>query len=143
MAQVLNDAEKSTEKMGDSYISVEHLFMSLIKSKMKLLDESGITLKSFEEVLKSVRGNQKVNSPNPEGVYDVLNKYGRDLCEEVRNGRIDPIIGRDNEIRRSIQILSRRTKNNPILIGDPGVGKTALVEGLAQRNSKRRCAGKS
>lgn len=133
LAQVLNDAEKSAEKMGDSYISVEHLFMSLIKSKMKLIDETGITLKAFEEALKSVRGNQKVNSPNPEGVYDVLNKYGRDLCEEVRNGRIDPIIGRDNEIRRSVQILSRRTKNNPILIGDPGVGKTALVEGLAQR----------
>lgn len=133
LAQVLNDAEKLAEKMGDSYISVEHLFMSLIKSKMKLIEQSGINLKSFEEVLKSVRGNQRVNSQNPEGVYDVLNKYGRDLCEEARNGRIDPIIGRDNEIRRTIQILSRRTKNNPILIGDPGVGKTALVEGLAQR----------
>lgn len=133
LATALNNAEKLAEKMGDSFISVEHLFIALIKSKMKLIDDEGITLKRFEEALKEVRGNQKVTSQNPEGIYDVLNKYGRDLCEEVRSGRIDPIIGRDNEIRRSIQILSRRTKNNPMLIGDPGVGKTALVEGLAQR----------
>jgi len=133
LAKVLSDAENLAEKMGDTYISVEHLFIALIKSKIKVLQDEDITLKKFEEALESVRGNQKVNSQNPEGVYDVLNKYGRDLCQEASTGKIDPIIGRDNEIRRTIQILSRRTKNNPILIGDPGVGKTALVEGLAQR----------
>lgn len=133
LAKVLDNAEKIAEKMGDSYISVEHLFIALIDANLSLIKEEGISKRSFEEVLKSVRGNQKVNSQNPEGVYDVLNKYGRDLCEEVRSGRIDPIIGRDNEIRRTVQILSRRTKNNPMLIGEPGVGKTALVEGLAQR----------
>ncbi len=133
LAKVLDKAEKVAEKMGDSYISVEHLFIALIDANLSIIKEEGINKKVFEEVLKSVRGNQKVNSQNPEGVYDVLNKYGRDLCEEVRSGRIDPIIGRDNEIRRTVQILSRRTKNNPMLIGEPGVGKTALVEGLAQR----------
>jgi len=127
----INEAEKTAEKMKDSYISVEHLFIAILENK--ILKEEGINNKNFIEVLKEVRGNQKVNTQNPEGIYDVLNKYGSDLCEEVRKGKIDPIIGRDIEIRRSIQILSRRTKNNPILIGDPGVGKTALVEGLAQR----------
>lgn len=127
----LNKAEKIAEEMGDSYISVEHLFLALIKNK--ILKEEGINLENFKTALKEVRGNQRVNSQNPEGVYDVLNKYGSDLCEQVRKGKIDPIIGRDVEIRRAIQILSRRTKNNPMLIGDPGVGKTALVEGLAQR----------
>ncbi len=129
--KTLNEAEKIAEKMEDSYISVEHLFIALLENK--ILKEEGINNKNFTAVLKEIRGNQKVNTQNPEGIYDVLNKYGSDLCEEVRKGKIDPIIGRDIEIRRSIQILSRRTKNNPILIGDPGVGKTALVEGLAQR----------
>lgn len=133
LANILSKAESLAEKMGDKYISVEHLFIALIKSNIKILQEEGIDLKSFEDVLKNVRGNQKVNSQNPEGIYDVLNQYGRDLCQEASTGKIDPIIGRDTEVRRTIQILSRRTKNNPILIGDPGVGKTALVEGLAQR----------
>ena len=131
LASNLDKAEKMANEMGDTYISVEHLFMTLIKTKV--LKDEGITLDTFRAALKEVRGNQTVNTQNPEGVYDVLNQYGVDLCEEVRKGKIDPIIGRDVEIRRAVQILSRRTKNNPILIGDPGVGKTALVEGLAQR----------
>lgn len=133
LSQVLVNAEDIAKKYQDSYVSVEHLFIALIKNKNEFLKKYDINLKEFEKILKETRGNQKVNTQNPEQTYDVLNKYGRDLCEAVRDGKIDPIIGRDSEIRRAMQILSRRTKNNPILIGDPGVGKTAIVEGLAGR----------
>ena len=130
--RILLDAEDAAKKRGDSYISVEHLFLSLL-SKNKFLKSRGIARKQFENVLSNTRGKQKVDSQNPEASYDVLEKYGRDLVEEARAGKLDPIIGRDSEIRRAVQIISRRTKNNPILIGDPGVGKTAIAEGLAQR----------
>ncbi|MDN5304174.1 MAG: ATP-dependent Clp protease ATP-binding subunit ClpB [Fusobacteriaceae bacterium] len=131
--KILIDAEDIAKKYEDSYISVEHLFIALLKNKNQFLKDENIDIKEFEKVLKEIRGNQKVNTQNPEGTYDVLNKYGIDLCSAVKEGKIDPIIGRDTEIRRAVQILSRRTKNNPILIGDPGVGKTAIVEGLATR----------
>ena len=130
--RVLIEAENIMEKMGDSYISVEHIFWALIK-EMPLLKKIGIDEKKYEAAVKEVRGNQKVDSQNPEATYEVLEKYARDLVELARQGKIDPIIGRDSEIRRTIQIISRRTKNNPILIGEPGVGKTAIAEGLAQR----------
>lgn len=130
--RVLIEAENIMEKMGDSYVSVEHIFWALIK-EMPLLKKIGIDEKKYEAAVKEVRGNQKVNSQNPEATYEVLEKYARDLVELARQGKIDPIIGRDSEIRRTIQIISRRTKNNPILIGEPGVGKTAIAEGLAQR----------
>lgn len=130
--RVLIEAENIMEKMGDSYVSVEHIFWALIK-EMPLLKRIGIDEKRYEAAVKEVRGNQKVESQNPEATYEVLEKYARDLVELARQGKIDPIIGRDSEIRRTIQIISRRTKNNPILIGEPGVGKTAIAEGLAQR----------
>lgn len=130
--RVLIEAENIMEKMGDSYVSVEHIFWALIK-EMPLLKKLGIDEKKYEAAVKEVRGNQKVDSQNPEATYEVLEKYARDLVELARQGKIDPIIGRDSEIRRTIQIISRRTKNNPILIGEPGVGKTAIAEGLAQR----------
>ncbi len=130
--RALVEAEDDAKKMGDSYISVEHLFLALL-GRSKFLKNQGITRKQFENVLKGTRGKQRVTTQNPEATYDVLEKYGRDLVEEARNGKLDPIIGRDSEIRRAIQIISRRTKNNPVLIGDPGVGKTAIAEGLAQR----------
>ncbi|WP_035960255.1 ATP-dependent chaperone ClpB [Fusobacterium ulcerans] len=130
--RVLIEAENIMEKMGDSYVSVEHIFWALIK-EMPLLKKLGIDEKKYEAAVKEVRGNQKVDSQNPEATYEVLEKYARDLVELARKGKIDPIIGRDSEIRRTIQIISRRTKNNPILIGEPGVGKTAIAEGLAQR----------
>ncbi|WP_319372240.1 ATP-dependent chaperone ClpB [uncultured Ilyobacter sp.] len=130
--RIVMEAEEIMKKMGDSYISVEHLFKSLLKN-LPLLKRIGIDSKEFEKVLSEARGSQKVDSPNPEGKFEALSKYGKDLVELAKKGKLDPIIGRDSEIRRAIQILSRRTKNNPILIGDPGVGKTAIVEGLAQR----------
>ena len=122
--------------MGDEYVSVEHLFLSIIKNANKavksLFDKYGINRESFLKALSTVRGNQRVVSDNPEDTYDTLNKYGRDLVEVARQNKLDPVIGRDTEIRSLIQILSRKTKNNPVLIGEPGVGKTAVVEGLAQ-----------
>ncbi|WP_320048038.1 ATP-dependent chaperone ClpB [uncultured Ilyobacter sp.] len=130
--RIVMEAEDIMKKMGDSYISVEHLFKALLKN-LPLLKRIGIDSKEFEKVLSEARGSQKVDSPNPEGKFEALSKYGKDLVELAKKGKLDPIIGRDSEIRRAIQILSRRTKNNPILIGDPGVGKTAIVEGLAQR----------
>lgn len=130
--RVLIDAEEEMKKMGDSYVSVEHIFISLLK-ECKTLQKLGIDLNKFREAIKTIRGNQKVDSQNPESKYEVLDKYAKDLVELAREGKIDPIIGRDAEIRRTIQIISRRTKNNPILIGEPGVGKTAIAEGLAQR----------
>ena len=123
--------------MGDEYVSVEHLFLALLKypspSMKKIWSEFGITKERFLQALSTVRGNQRVVSDNPEATYDTLNKYGEDLVEKARSQKLDPVIGRDSEIRNVIRILSRKTKNNPVLIGEPGVGKTAAVEGLAQR----------
>ena len=133
----MNEAESIAQKMQDEYISVEHLMLGILdKATGKLkqtLDASGITYQKFMEVLKDVRGNQKVTSDNPEETYDVLKKYGSDLTEMARNQKLDPVIGRNDEIRNVVRILSRKTKNNPCLIGEPGVGKTAIAEGLAQR----------
>ena len=135
--KVLIHAEDEAKQMGDEYVSVEHLFLALIKYASKelksLFKEMGITREAFLQVLASVRGNQRVTSDNPEATYDTLNKYGQDLVERAREQKLDPVIGRDAEIRNVIRILSRKTKNNPVLIGEPGVGKTAAVEGLAQR----------
>ena len=135
--KALNFAENEAKAMGDEYVSVEHLFLSIIKNANKavksLFDKYGINRESFLKALSTVRGNQRVVSDNPEDTYDTLNKYGRDLVEVARQNKLDPVIGRDTEIRSLIQILSRKTKNNPVLIGEPGVGKTAVVEGLAQR----------
>ena len=133
----LNEAEKRAKDMGDQYVSVEHLFLGLLKKAndvlKKLYVKYGISEKTFLEQLKTVRGNKPVTTDNPEGTYDVLNKYGQDLVELARNQKLDPVIGRDDEIRSVIRILSRKTKNNPVLIGEPGVGKTAIAEGLALR----------
>lgn len=130
-------AEDEAKRMGDEYVSVEHLFLSLLahpSREMKdLLKECGITRERFLQVLSEVRGNQRVTSDNPEATYDTLEKYGSDLVERAKDGKLDPVIGRDEEIRNVIRILSRKTKNNPVLIGEPGVGKTAAVEGLAHR----------
>ena len=135
--KVLIHAEDEAKQMGDEYVSVEHLFLALLKYASKelknLFKEMGITREAFLQVLASVRGNQRVTSDNPEATYDTLNKYGQDLVERAREQKLDPVIGRDAEIRNVIRILSRKTKNNPVLIGEPGVGKTAAVEGLAQR----------
>ena len=134
---VLIYAEDEAKQMGDEYVSVEHLLLSMIKHANKeikqIFREFGINRDSFLQVLSSVRGNQRVTSDNPEATYDTLNKYGQDLVERAREQKLDPVIGRDEEIRNVIRILSRKTKNNPVLIGEPGVGKTAAVEGLAQR----------
>ena len=133
----LVNAEDEARAMGDEYVSVEHLFLSLLKypspSMNKIWNEFGITRERFLQALSTVRGNQRVVSDNPEATYDTLNKYGEDLVEKARNQKLDPVIGRDGEIRNIIRILSRKTKNNPVLIGEPGVGKTAAIEGLAQR----------
>ena len=130
-------AEKIAEEFKDEYVSVEHLYLALLEEKgtpsAKIFSKYNINKNKFLEALSKVRGNQRVTSQNPEDNYDALNKYGRDLVEMAREGKLDPVIGRDAEIRHAIQILSRRTKNNPVLIGEPGVGKTAVVEGLAQR----------
>ena len=135
--KALVSAEDEAKAMGDEYVSVEHLFLALLRypspSMKKLFQEFGITKERFLQVLSTVRGNQRVVSDNPEATYDTLNKYGEDLVEKARNQKLDPVIGRDEEIRNIIRILSRKTKNNPVLIGEPGVGKTAAIEGLAQR----------
>lgn len=129
--RVLIEAEKIMKSMEDHYISVEHIFLALM-GKLKVLSQR-LDINTFKKALEEIRGAQRVDSQSPEDSYDALSKYGKDLVELAREGKIDPIIGRDSEIRRAVQIISRRTKNNPILIGDPGVGKTAIVEGLAQR----------
>lgn len=135
--KALIHAEDEATQMGDEYISVEHIFLALIKQPNRevkaIFKEFNITRERFLQVLSSVRGNQRVTSDNPEATYDTLNKYGSDLVERAREQKLDPVIGRDAEIRNVIRILSRKTKNNPVLIGEPGVGKTAAVEGLAQR----------
>ncbi len=135
--KALVSAEDEARAMGDEYVSVEHLFLSILKqpspSMKQILNEFGITRERFLKALMSVRGNQRVVSDNPEATYDTLNKYGEDLVEKARDQKLDPVIGRDAEIRNIVRILSRKTKNNPVLIGEPGVGKTAAIEGLAQR----------
>ncbi|WP_328861800.1 ATP-dependent chaperone ClpB [Streptomyces sp. NBC_00306] len=138
LAKLLDAAEEEAKRLKDEYVSVEHLVLALVDEGSatgagRLLAENGVTKDGFLSALTRIRGNQRVTSATPEGSYEALEKYGRDLVAEARTGRMDPVIGRDEEIRRVIQILSRKTKNNPVLIGDPGVGKTAIVEGLAQR----------
>ncbi|MFP4522904.1 MAG: Clp protease N-terminal domain-containing protein, partial [Fibrobacterota bacterium] len=136
--KVLEKATGKAKEMKDEYISVEHLFLSLIENSGKsglsdIFRTFGITADRVLKELSRIRGNQRVSSENPESTYNVLEKYGRDLVKDARSGKLDPVIGRDDEIRNVIRILSRKTKNNPVLIGEPGVGKTAIVEGLAQR----------
>ncbi|RME61496.1 MAG: AAA family ATPase, partial [Caldilineae bacterium] len=134
---LLEEAQSIADNMKDEYTSTEHILMAMATPKAgkirQLLARHGVDYNGILQALASVRGSQRVTSQNPEAQYEALNKYGRDLTEEARKGKLDPVIGRDQEIRRVIQILSRRTKNNPVLIGEPGVGKTAIVEGLAQR----------
>jgi len=140
LQRVFTEAEKTMTTFKDEYLSVEHVLIASVTLETdvgKLLKNQGITLQKVLVAVREIRGNQRVTSPNPESTYNVLEKYGRDLVAEVRSGKVDPVIGRDNEIRQVIRILSRKTKNNPVLIGEPGVGKTAIVEGLAQRIVRR------
>jgi len=137
LREVLTEAKAQQRSMQDDFTSVEHLLVAVCKNRrlaqMGVMEKYGLSPLGVEEAMREVRGNQKVTTRTPEGTYEALAKYGRDLTEEARSGKLDPVIGRDEEIRRTIQILSRRTKNNPVLIGEPGVGKTAIAEGLAQR----------
>ncbi len=135
---VTDAAEQEAERLKDDYVSTEHLFVAIASegrrsTASRILEQHGITRDAILQALTTVRGSQRVTSQNPESTYEALARYGRDLTELARKGKLDPVIGRDEEIRRVIQVLSRRTKNNPVLIGEPGVGKTAVVEGLAQR----------
>ena len=135
--KVLMNAESIASEFKDEYVSVEHAYLAILRSgeneTEQLMRRYGIHKDEFLKALTMVRGNQRVTNQNPEDSYDALNKYGIDLVESARKGKLDPVIGRDKEIRRTIEILSRRTKNNPVLIGEPGVGKPAIVEGLASR----------
>ena len=135
--KVLLNSEDEAKKFGDEYVGVEHIYISLLKERRipseRIFKRYNINLQRFLEALKKIRGSQTITSDNPETTYDALKRFGRDLTKEARAGKLDPVIGRDEEIRNAIRILSRRTKNNPVLIGEPGVGKTAIVEGLAQR----------
>ncbi|ESU71455.1 ATP-dependent Clp protease ATP-binding protein, partial [Geobacillus thermopakistaniensis] len=136
LARLLEEAENEAKRMQDEYISVEHVLLALphgAEPVARQLASFGLTKEALLAAVRNVRGNQRVTSPHPEATYEALAKYGRDLVAEAKAGKIDPVIGRDSEIRRIIRILSRKTKNNPVLIGEPGVGKTAIVEGLAQR----------
>src|ERR1700745_3047088 len=137
LGKILEDALKEADQFKDEYISTEHLLIALSNAKgeavARILQTLGVKKDAILKVLVSIRGTQKITDPNPEEKYQALQRYARDLTELARKGKLDPVIGRDEEIRRVIQILSRRTKNNPVLIGEPGVGKTAIVEGLAQR----------
>ncbi|HEY8505457.1 MAG TPA: Clp protease N-terminal domain-containing protein, partial [Gemmataceae bacterium] len=136
LQRLLAQAEDEAKKLKDDYVSVEHLLLALLDdtgAAGKILKEFGLSRDRLLKALQEVRGHQRVTSQNPEETYQALEKYGRDLTELARKGKLDPVIGRDEEIRRVIQVLSRRTKNNPVLIGQPGTGKTAIVEGLAQR----------
>ncbi len=141
LSQVFDNAEKEAEQMKDDYISTEHLLIAIADEEKgaagQILKQHGVTRDRILEALTSIRGSQRVTDPNPEGKYQALEKYGRDLTEMAQRGKLDPVIGRDEEIRRVIQVLSRRTKNNPVLIGEPGVGKTAIVEGLAGRIARK------
>ena len=134
--RLLTEAEDEAKRLKDDFVSVEHALLAALNDSGatgKILKEQGLTREKLMKALQEVRGNQRVTKPNPEATYEALEKYGRDLTELAAQGKLDPVIGRDEEIRRVIQVLSRRTKNNPVLIGEPGVGKTAIVEGLAQR----------
>jgi len=135
--RILEDAQKEADGFKDEYVSTEHLLIALTNAKgeevSRLLQSQGVTKDNILKVLVSIRGSQKITDPNPEEKYQALQRYSRDLTELARKGKLDPVIGRDEEVRRVVQVLSRRTKNNPVLIGEPGVGKTAIVEGLAQR----------
>ena len=135
LGQVLVRAQKEAERFGDEYIGTEHFYLAMMQDKDTgaWLRQRGVTREAFMEALQKVRSNRRITNDNPEETYDVLQKYGYDLTAMARAGKLDPVIGRDSEIRRVIRILSRRTKNNPVLIGEPGVGKTAVVEGIAQR----------
>src|SRR6266581_1423797 len=137
LGRILEDSQKEADQFKDEYISTEHVLIALSNAKgepvARLLQSHGITKDAILKVLVSIRGTQKITDPNPEEKYQALQRYSRDLTELARRGKLDPVIGRDEEIRRVIQVLSRRTKNNPVLIGEPGVGKTAIVEGLAHR----------
>src|SRR5207247_880631 len=134
LSKHLEQAEREAERLKDEYISTEHLLLAL--TDQAILKEAGATHETLLRALRQVRGTQRVTDPNPESKYQALDKYGRDLTELAKRGKIDPVIGRDEEIRRVLQVLSRRTKNNPVLIGEPGVGKTAIAEGIAQRIAK-------
>src|SRR5262249_43527845 len=134
--RLVAQAEDEAKRLKDDYLSVEHLLLAMTGDTGpagRILKESGLTRDKLEQALKEVRGSQRVSSQNPEATYQALERYGRDLTQMAAQKKLDPVIGRDNEIRRVIQVLSRRTKNNPVLIGEPGVGKTAIVEGLALR----------
>ncbi|HKE06018.1 MAG TPA: Clp protease N-terminal domain-containing protein, partial [Blastocatellia bacterium] len=134
--RLLAQAEDEAKKLKDDYVSVEHLLLAMTDdtgATGRVLREFGVTRERLMRALQEVRGSQRVTSQNPEATYEALERYGRDLTKLAEQGKLDPVIGRDDEIRRTIQVLSRRTKNNPVLIGEPGVGKTAIVEGLAQR----------
>ena len=137
LTAAIAQAEKEMQQMGDEYVSTEHLLIGIAASKpnqsAEILEKNGVTAASLRKAVPGVRGGAKVTSPDAEGSYKALEKYSTDLTAAAKEGKLDPVIGRDQEIRRVIQILSRRTKNNPVLIGEPGVGKTAVVEGLAQR----------
>ena len=137
LARLLTQAEDEAKALKDEYVSVEHLLLAMIADERgavaQLLRSLGLTRERLLAAIKKIRGSQRVTSPNPEATYQALERYGRDLTKLAGQGKLDPVIGRDDEIRRIVQVLSRRTKNNPVLIGDPGVGKTAIVEGLAQR----------
>ena len=137
LADILDAAQAEADRLKDDYVSTEHLLLALCADKSaaagSALAEFGVTRDSVYRALQEIRGNQRVSDQNPEGRYQALERYGRDLTEQARKGKLDPVIGRDEEIRRVMQVLSRRTKNNPVLIGEPGVGKTAVVEGLARR----------
>ncbi|MCW3066730.1 MAG: ATP-dependent chaperone ClpB, partial [Solirubrobacterales bacterium] len=142
LSRLLDAADEERGRLKDEYVSVEHVVLAIIDTGTqtpagRVLRDAGVTRERFLEALTEVRGSQRVTSATPETAYEALEKYGRDLVAEASSGRLDPVIGRDEEIRRVIQILSRKTKNNPVLIGDPGVGKTAIVEGLAQRIVRR------
>ncbi|PIW92913.1 MAG: type VI secretion system ATPase TssH, partial [Candidatus Moranbacteria bacterium CG_4_8_14_3_um_filter_43_15] len=136
MAGVFHEAFKQAEAMGDEYISTEHMFLALLhvaSQAKKILEENGLNKEKVEKIMKDVRGSQRVDSPMPEGKYQVLEKYTVNLTREASQKKLDPVVGREDEIRRIMQVLTRRTKNNPVLIGEAGTGKTAIVEGLAQR----------
>ena len=136
LTNILNNAFSEAEKLKDQYVSTEHILIAMAQSSGtvgKIFKEEGITKDKIYKILVDIRGNQRVTDQNPEDKYQALERYGKDVTELARKGNLDPLIGRDEEIRRVIQVLSRRTKNNPVLIGEPGVGKTAIVEGLANR----------
>jgi ATP-dependent Clp protease ATP-binding subunit ClpB len=146
LRQITNQAEQEAERLKDEYVSTEHLFVAIAAEggrspASRLLQQRGITKDTILQAMTSIRGSQRVTSQHPEATYQALERYGRDLTELARKGKLDPVIGRDDEIRRVIQVLSRRTKNNPVLIGEPGVGKTAVVEGSLSGSSGRTCQG--